>query len=91
MELREIYTIAKHQLESIANSESPDFRLEQAEFNKKDKVWEIIVSYLVENTNKGNSPFAAAMGGQDLPYERIYKSVKINENKEVIGFFIYEK
>lgn len=90
MDLKEIYQVAKSQLESLANSKYPDFRLEQAEFNKNDKLWEIVVSYLVENSNKANSTFSI-LGIQDLPFERIYKKVKINENKEVIGFYIFEK
>ncbi|HCE56139.1 MAG TPA: hypothetical protein DER05_14550 [Lutibacter sp.] len=89
MELGELYTIAKNQFDGIANTESPDFRLEQAEFKEKEKIWEIVVSYLVQNANKSENA-SNIFGFQQLPYERIYKKVKINENKKIIGFYIYE-
>ncbi len=90
MDIKEIYQIAKNLLESFTNRECLDFRLEQAEFNKDDKIWEIVVSYLVENINKASNTFSV-LGIKEFPFERIYKKVKINENKEVLGFYIFEK
>ncbi len=81
MDLKEFYAIAKEQLEELSPLDHADFRLEQAEYNKKEKAWEIVVSYLVENTNKLSKSL--------FPFERIYKKLKINDTKEVIGYYIY--
>jgi hypothetical protein len=86
MELKELYKAAKEQLSETINTEDPDFRLEQAEYNKNEKVWDIVVSFLVQGTNK-SSPLVAL----GMSFERIYKRVKINENKEVTGFYIYQQ
>ena len=51
MNLKELYQIAKNELSELSPFENSDFRLEQAEFDKDEKVWEIVISYLVENTN----------------------------------------
>lgn len=89
MNLKELYQIAKNELEVLSPFEKADFRLEQAEYNKEDKVWDIVVSYLVENINKPESPIG--MLSTRYPYHRIYKQVKIDDDKKVIGFYIYEK
>lgn len=89
MNLKELYQISKNELSELSSLESSDFRLEQAEYDKKGEIWEIVVSYLVENTNKPSSPIGAWTGG--YPFHRIYKKVKIDKEKNVIGFYIYEK
>lgn len=89
MNLKELYQIAKNHLEDLSTLENSDFRLEQAEYNKDEEVYEIVVSYLVENTNKPNSPLGALTSG--FTFHRIYKKVKIDKNKQVIGFYIFEK
>lgn len=89
MNFNEIYKIAKGQLIGICDVEKPDFRLEQAEYKKKDKLWEIVVSYLVDKNSEGKIPLSAAITGYN-PYERVYKKVKINDDKEVLGFYIYQ-
>ena len=90
MNLKELYQIAKNELEVLSPFEKADFRLEQAEYNKDEKAWEIVVSYLVENTNKPVlSPIGLISGS--YPYHRIYKRFKIDDNKQMIGFYIYEK
>lgn len=89
MNLKELYQIAKKELEVLSPFEDADFRLEQAEYNKEDKVWEVVVSYLVENINKPVSPIG--MLSSSYPYHRIYKKVKIDDNKNLIGFYIYDK
>jgi hypothetical protein len=61
----------------------------QAEYNNKDKNWEIVVSYLVENVNKPIKSFAPL--ATEFKYHRIYKTVKINDAGEVIGFYMYNK
>ena len=52
MTFKELYAAAKTQLGAISNLENPDFRLEPAEYKKDEGIWETVVSYLVENTNK---------------------------------------
>lgn len=89
MNLKELYQIAKTELSELSSLENSDFRLEQAEYKKEEEIWEIVVSYLVENTNKPTSPLGALTAG--FTYFRIYKKVKIDNEKNVIGFYIYEK
>lgn len=89
MNLRELLNIAKSELSTMSPLTNPDFRLEQAEFIKKEKMWDIVVSYLIENTNPRNSPLAAITS--EFKYHRIYKRLKIDEDKNVIGFYIYDK
>ena len=88
MNLKELYQISKKELDEIIENKNPDFRLEQAEFDKADKTWEIVVSYLEENNNKRFNVLTSLVS--DLPFERIYKKMKIKEDKEVLGFYIYD-
>ncbi len=88
MNLKELYQISKKELDEIIENKNPDFRLEQAEFDKADKTWEIVVSYLEENNNKRSNVMTPLVS--DLPYERIFKKMKIKEDKEVLGFYIYD-
>lgn len=87
MELKELYTISQNKLSEIIKTENPDFRLEQAEYNKHEKVWEVVVSFLVKNQNQVNNPLSTLA---QLPFDRIYKKIKINENKEIEGLYIFE-
>jgi hypothetical protein len=89
MNLKELYKIAKDELSGLSSLENSDFRLEQAEYIKDEEIWEIVVSYLVENTNKPISSIGALTAG--FTYHRIYKKVKIDNKKNIIGFYIYEK
>ncbi|MFW5804881.1 MAG: hypothetical protein ACOCWG_06595, partial [bacterium] len=82
MNLKELYQIAKNELEVLSPYEEADFRLEQAEYNKEENVWEVVVSYLVGNTNKPVSPIG--MLSSNYPYHRIYKKVKIDERNKII-------
>jgi hypothetical protein len=83
--LKELLDIAKENLQNLSTLPNPDFRLEQAEFNRDEKEWEIVVSYLVENTNKKSALSALT----DFQFHRIYKKMKIDENKEIKGFYIF--
>jgi hypothetical protein len=90
MKLNELYAIAKKELAGLSLLENSDFRLEQAEFNKDEKVWVIVVSYLVENVNKPiKSTWSPLVTNSEYPFHRIYKKVKINETNEVIGFYMF--
>ena len=87
MKLKELYAITKKELEELSPLKNADFRLEQAEFNKDEKVWEIVVSYLVENTNKPTNTFNPL--ASQYQFHRMYKKVKIDDQNQVIGFYIY--
>ena len=89
MKLKELYQISKKELEEIIENKNPDFRLEEAEFGKKDKIWNIVVSYLEAKNNYKTGGLAQLSA--DYQYERIYKKLKIKEDKEVLGFYIYDK
>lgn len=88
MIFKKLLEIAVEGLSDLSTLENPDFRLEQAEYIEKDKIWEIIVSYLVDNTNKKSTSISAITGV--FQYFRIYKKLKINDQNEIIGFYIYE-
>lgn len=88
MKLKDILTIAESELKDLSAVPNPDFRLEQAVFIKEKKIWEIVVSYLVENTNKPSKVFAAL--APEFQFLRIYKKLEINDKNEVVGFFIHD-
>jgi hypothetical protein len=87
MKLKELLDIAKENLSDLSTLSNPDFRLEQAVLKKDKKTWEIVISYLVENTNKRANTLSALTS--EFQFHRIYKKVEINENKEVVGFYIF--
>ena len=92
MDLKRLYQIAKNELEKLYDSEPMDFRLEQVEFNESSGLWDVVVSYLVENKNRPEPSPANPFGNVGaLKYERVYKSLKINEKDEVTGFHIFDK
>ncbi|MHB0756965.1 hypothetical protein [Polaribacter sp. M15] len=90
MNLKELIEIVKSNLNILSSLDNPDFRIEQAEFFPETGNWEIIVSFLVENTNPKISSPLMAMATQ-FKYHRTYKKVLINNEKEIVGFFMYEK
>ena len=85
--LKELLSIAKEQLVDITTLQNPDFRLEQAEYKKDTDLWEVVVSYLVENTNKKTSPLIASLS--DFQFHRVYKRLIINNKKEIEGLYMY--
>jgi hypothetical protein len=88
MNLKELLGIAIDNLKDLTSLPVPDFRLEQAEYKKKDGIWEIVVSYLVENTNKPirREIFPASV---EFQYLRLYKRLQIDSKGNVVGMFIY--
>ena len=62
------------------DKESPDKKSEEK------KEWEVVVSYLMDNKNKGISPVF-----NFLPFERVYKRLKINDKKEVVGIYMFSE
>ncbi|EOZ96986.1 hypothetical protein A33Q_1904 [Indibacter alkaliphilus LW1] len=85
---KDLLLIAANELKDLTTVENPDFRLEQAEYNETTKEWDIIVSFLVQNTNLRKTVFE--IPSFSLEYERIYKRLKINSQKEVMGLYIFE-
>ena len=88
MNFKELLDIAKAELADLTSVDNPDFRLEQAEHDKETNVWEIVVSYLVENANRKIRPLTNLSAG--FEYLRMYKALKINADKEVIGLYMFE-
>ncbi len=89
MELKELYSIAKEQLMQVFE-DARDFRLEQVEYDEKEKIWEIVVSFVTKNIDRADSvvsPLAKVV----LPFERLYKKVVIDDNKKMKAFYIYER
>ena len=93
MKFKEILEIAKSQfLVDMSPLENPDCRLEQVEYKVSEEIWDVIVSYLIPNTNKRSTPFAALEPiTPEFQYFRIYKRLKIDNEKNIIGFYMYEK
>lgn len=87
MKLKDLLAIAVEELKTLTSLDKPDFRLEQAVFKDDAKIWEVVVSFLVENTNRPTrSPIYA---GAEYEFLRLYKSLQINEKGEVIAMFIF--
>lgn len=84
--LKEVFEAAKKVLSELISIDQPDFRLEQLEYNHEKKEWEVVVSYLMDNKNKGMSPIFNI-----LPFERVYKRLKINDEKEVVGIYMFSE
>lgn len=88
MKLKEFYKIAKEELEQLYGSELFDFRLEQVEYDHASSLWDVVVSYLVEKKDRLQVE-DSIMGVSK--YERIYKSLDINSDNEVVGFRIFNE
>lgn len=89
MTFKELLDLAIEELKELTQVESPDFRLEQAEFEKSKGVWHIVVSFLVENVNKRILNIPNGLLGE-FKYFRIYKKLKINnQDREVIGLYMF--
>ena len=76
-------------MESITEVEKSDFRLEQAVFDEVKEVWEVVISYLVENNNRAVNPINAIKGLP--PFERVYKKVIIDSQENVKGFYMFKE
>lgn len=85
MKLKELLSRAKSELQPLTNVKNPDFRIEQAEYLKKENVWEVVVSYLVPNVNQPNKLYTFS----NFEYLRLYKKLKVNDQNEVIGVYIF--
>jgi hypothetical protein len=71
MNIKELYIAAKNEFKDLIDVEKQDFRLEEAELNPKEGIWDLVISYLVENKNK-NLFELTVKPFQTLHYDRIY-------------------
>ena len=85
--LKELLDIAKSQLQDLTKVQNPDFRLEQAVYNKNEDEWVIVVSFLVEKTNKRINTLG--LPSFELEFQRIFKKLTINSTKEITGLYIF--
>jgi hypothetical protein len=88
MTLKELFDIAKSQLQDLTSLDAPDFRLEQAELLTEEELWEIVVSYLVEDTTKNATPSAALTS--EHHFKRVCKRIRIDKEKNIVGFYMYD-
>jgi hypothetical protein len=86
--LKELLDIAISHLNDLTSVANPDFRLEQAGYNKYKREWEIVVSFLIENKNIRTHPLGIPVS--EFQYNRIYKKLKVDANKEILGLYIFD-
>ncbi|MCH8488199.1 MAG: hypothetical protein LAT75_15150 [Candidatus Cyclonatronum sp.] len=88
MKFKDLLETAKSELKDLSTVENPDFRLEQAVYNKEKDIWEVVVSYLVPNTNLKQIPIVE--DSYALKFDRIYKKLEIDKRKTVLGLYIFD-
>jgi len=88
LKINELFEIAKSELSGLSKVTNPDFRLEQVVYDEVKMEWEVVVSYLVENSNKRTNPLG--LPTSEFQFYRIYKKLRINNEKEVVGLFIFD-
>lgn len=88
LNLKDLLHSATTQLRDLSPLDKPDFRLEQGTYNKEEKVWEVVISYLVENNNKPTNPLSAIVA--QPPYQRVYKKVIMDEEGQVAEFLMFD-
>lgn len=88
MNFKDLLETAKSELKDLSTVENPDFRLEQAVYNKEKDIWEVVVSYLVPNTNLKQIPIVE--DSYTLKFHRSYQKLEIDKSKTVLGLYIYD-
>lgn len=86
LKFKDLIKIAQNELKDLTTLPNPDFRLEQAEFRDTENEWEIVVSFLIDNSNQSLN----AINLPEFNNQRVYKRLKINAQREVKGFYIFE-
>ncbi|SMD45381.1 hypothetical protein SAMN00777080_4030 [Aquiflexum balticum DSM 16537] len=87
VKFKDLLKTAVTELQGLTSVSNPDFRLEQAEYLKSKNEWDIVVSFLVQNTNPKKGVLVPSY---NFEFERVYKRLKINSHKEVLGLYIFE-
>jgi len=87
LQLKDLYRISQSNINGIVPKEFNDFRLEQAELDPNNNEWNIVVSFLLENSNKSGNALAPLF--TNLQYERVYKKLRLDSVGNLLGFYIY--
>lgn len=85
--LKELLGIAISHLHTFTTVKKPDFRLEHASYKADQKVWNLVVSWLVEQYDEG----VAALKWNKGKYFRMWKRIHINEENMVVGMWFFEE
>jgi hypothetical protein len=91
LSFEKLIEISKNVAKKLTNVPEFDLRLEQAEYDKKNQVWDIVVSFLYEESEKSNiASFLGVETDNTLQLTRIYKKLKISDSEEVLGYYFYD-
>lgn len=86
--MKELLEIAIEAVKELTDVSNPDFRLEQAIYDKESRSWEVVVSWLVKNAQVGPQFIEALLPGFETT--RIYKKLTINSDREVTGLYMFD-
>lgn len=87
----ELKKIAASEINNFTDLEQPDLRLEEVEYNKDSKFWEIVVSFLVKSKDPHVLSFIAFKNDLEYNLTRLYKKIKIDNNSNILGVYIYDR
>lgn len=85
--LGKLKEIAFNELSQIYDLADKDFRLEEYEYNTSNNLYNIVISFLIENQNTNFTAYKLALGG--LKFERVFKNVVIDKDGNFIKFSIH--
>ncbi|TNE36105.1 hypothetical protein EP342_00825 [bacterium] len=75
----------------LTNVDKPHQRLEEINYNKETKCWEVVISYLQqEEPNESVLSYLAYSSGEKETIVRKFKRVTINEDWRVLGYSLYD-
>lgn len=83
--------IAESNISEFTDLEEPDLRLEEVEYNVKEEIWEIVVSFLVKSKDPHVLTFTAYMNDMEYNVTRLYKKIKIDNDRNILGIFIHDR
>ena len=83
--------IAESIINEFTDLESPDLRLEEVEYNDKEEIWEIVVSFLVKSKDPHVLSFIAFKNELEYNLTRLYKKIKIDNDSNIIGVYIHDR
>lgn len=83
--------IAESNISEFTDLEEPDLRLEEVEYNVKEEIWEIVVSFLVKSKDPHVLRFTAYMNDMEYNVTRLYKKIKIDNDRNILGIFIHDR
>ncbi len=83
MNFKELFGIASEAVKDSYDKEIYDIRLEQVEKDGTDNL--VVISFVIEDKMKEDS--LIAITGK---YERIYKQIRIDKDKNVVGLYMFK-